>query len=273
MGKTVIYEDFKSIYSLIETLESRKNNEVMKHENSSESGGRSFTGTNSYKEALNLLHNGYIDILEQVKQKTKDNMKINILSNQDTPKVKNMPIGYCPNVPNAIMNLPNSMINIQKEPLKRKTISITYSIDAPAMVNQDDIIKAGVALISAINVIEKKGIRTELKIGFMPSEEIKEITFPTVHIKNYQQKFNLQKICFPLGHPSMLRRIGFKWLETNPKITDSGFKLGYGGPIKSLNNIKKELHINDIDSFIISYDEIKKLNFEIKEILKSFKII
>lgn len=44
----------------------------------------------------------------------------------------------------------------------------------------------------------------------MSAQTGNETTFPTVVIKNYGQRFDLQKVCFPLAHPSMLRRIGFK---------------------------------------------------------------
>ena len=53
-----------------------------------------------------------------------------------------------------------------------------------------------------------------------------------VKLKNYHERFNLQKMCFPLAHPSYFRRFGFKFLETFPKMTDDTFPHGYGRPLK-----------------------------------------
>ena len=132
-------------------------------------------------------------------------------------------MGYAPNVPNAIRGIPEAMINTNLITQKRKTISIVYSVDGNCNETVEFFIKTGVVLLAAINIIEKTGIQVELSVGFMAAETNDEIALPIVKIKNCGQRFDLLKTCFPLAHPSMLRRIGFKWLETSPQITDTSF--------------------------------------------------
>lgn len=67
-GKRVIHEYFPSIHDMLKCLNERKNNEVMKHENSStHRGDVTWYGTSSYDEAVNLLTCGYTDILDRIR--------------------------------------------------------------------------------------------------------------------------------------------------------------------------------------------------------------
>jgi len=43
---------------------------------------------------------------------------------------------------------------------------------------------------------------------------------------------NISKLAFPLVHPSMLRRLMFKYLEVTDLITNRDFANGYGSPIE-----------------------------------------
>lgn len=238
MDKKIIYEEFNSINELLNTLNSRPNNKIMQDKNSSDTGDIYFTHTNSYKEAVDLFRVGYTEVLPDIKLAINKNNKViqeKVARFQHKPL--NMPIGYIPNVPNAIQNKPDSMINVLRQPIKKKTLTIVYAMGGSWSNDKSVFIKAGSALISALNLIELSGIQTKLMINFMPTSSYsflrnqpEEILCPTLTLKNYGERFNLQKLCFPLAHPSMFRRIGFKYLETCPKITQSGFSSGYGTP-------------------------------------------
>ena len=67
----IIKEHFKSIHSLLNTLNSRPNNSVMAIEDSSESGSYDFTGSHSYDEAVQLFKDGYVEILPKIMSKMK----------------------------------------------------------------------------------------------------------------------------------------------------------------------------------------------------------
>lgn len=275
-----VYEEFSSIDKLLKTLDSRPNNKIMEDKHFSEQHDSSFTGTESYQEAVNLLKYGYTDILPQIKREVKKNNKILFKNPLHQRKILNMPIGFVPNVPNALQNKPDSMINIVSTPQKKKTLSIIYAMSGNAGEDTDTFIKAGAALISAINLIELSGIQTRLYVDFMPamagggffsSSNERELLAPVLRIKNYGERFNLTKICFPLAHPSMFRRIGFKYLETCPFITNSNFAGGYGR-VPELNELKDYIPTN-YQTYILNTPFIKENNFNIQSILKEVKMI
>ena len=226
----IVKEHFKSIHQLLGVLNSRPNNSVMANEDSSQSGSYDFTGSHSYEEAVQLFREGYKEILPKIMSKMKRMEKDLSSEFQFTKKIRpqNSIEGVVPNVPNAILGLPQSMIDMKRFPQKQKTLNIIYEMGANCGTNKELFINAGVVLLTAIKILETRRISVKLTLGFMAGKANKQGNFPTVDLKDYGQRLDLQKLCFPLAHPSMFRRIGFKWLETNPDITDKDFRFGYG---------------------------------------------
>lgn len=265
-------EDFGSIYSLLNTINSRENNSFfMRNEDSSqERGNEEWSGTSSYEEAQSLLIHGYEDPIKSIKSNLAKNKKLTskIYNSIPKPIVQNRVVGFVPNVPNALKGLPESMITLEKLHKKRKTISIIYAIGGSCGVESDVLASAGAALVSAINLIELSGVQTELSIGFMPTKETKQVIFPTVKIKSYGERFNLQKICFPMIHPAMFRRIGFKYLETCPGMVEN-FSHGYGRPPEL--EVLKTL-IKDKNTYVINRAWITEHKNDIEEILKYMEV-
>ena len=89
----------------------------------SKTGDKDFTGTKDYSEAIKLLQTGYNEAAKMlrtdVKQKEKIQSKYQQITNHPIPHTA--VIGFIPCVPNAIMNIPNSMISVDRKPQKRKT--------------------------------------------------------------------------------------------------------------------------------------------------------
>lgn len=264
-----IYEEFDNINYLLSTLENRKNNSIMKNENSSNTGNYNFTRTNSYEEAVTMLRTGYKEVLPQIQSLIKKNNLIKY-SNLKR-KQQNMYVGFVPNVPNVLQNKPDSMINIISSYQKKKIKNIIYAIGANAMTSPDIFVRAGVALVSAINTLELSGISTRLLVGFMTAEKGNELVCSTLKIKDYGERFNIEKICFPLIHPSMFRRIGFKWLETCLNLTESGFSCGYGSSPK-LDLLKENL-VQDEATVVLNTSSIADMNFKVESILKEFGFV
>lgn len=271
MSNILVREDFDSISELLKTINERPKNEYMRNKNSSQTGTFNFTGTHSYSEAVELLYLGYTDPIPKIKQSLREQKKLmtKMYSLIPHPTPHNHVAGFIPNIPNALRGLPNSMITIDKQNQKRKTLSLIYAISGSAGQNQDYFIKAGTAIVSAINLIETAGIQTELKLAFMPCQENNEIVLSNVKIKSFGERFNLQKICFPLIHPSMFRRIGFRYLETCP-LTKQNFSWGYGHP-PNINDIR-EL-ITDKDTYVINTGWIAEHDNSIEEILKEVGVL
>jgi hypothetical protein len=266
----IVKEHFKSISQMMDTLDKRPNNKIMRYQNSSsQKGNADWYGTSSYEEASQLMRTGYTEILPQVKEGLSKSAKVisKQFSATDMRRPRNLPIGFIPNVPNAILNLPDSMIDISITPQKRKTISIVYIMSGSCGTSKEMWIKAGIALLTAMKIVERMGISVSIDVSFYCGTEAGETAMGSVCVKHFGQPLDIQKLCFPIAHPSMFRRIGFKFLETTPIITKEGFAWGYGRGFEcNENEVKKEIE-ND-KTFILSGQWIKKHDYKVEEILK-----
>lgn len=194
-------------------------------------------GTNNYEEAKNLIIKGFTDILDKLRlgiQKT--------VESHNTPDTSKSYIiedvcGYVPIIPNYLQGLPKSMFHRQSVTRKIKTIHLIYGPSANSGVSPENFIKAGIALLSAIKTIEKSNITIKLDCMFFASFTEQEAVIGLVQVKDYKDRLDLQKLCFPMAHPSMERRIGFKFLETIPELEDPDFTYGYGSA-PNLTNLK-----------------------------------
>lgn len=271
----VAKEEFKDFSTLLSTLRKRPNNSAFRGRKRSSDPDYGFTLTHSYEEAEKMLGTGYLDILSQLKSDVKAKSKIGSKYTADVqhPVPHSGIVGYCPCIPNAIMGLPNSMITSDRKPMKRKTLSILYCIRGAGYCGVEYFTGAGAALLSAIDIIERSGIQTQINLCFKFSEDKdhKELTFPSVIIKHYGERYSLQKVSFPLSHPSMFRRIGFKWLETFPDLVETNGYVGYG----QQPNMEKARNTLEVDksTYLISTDEIQNFGCDVNKILKRFEVI
>lgn len=264
----IIKEHFKSIDEMIRTIESRPNNDVMHNSNSSQSGSYNFTKTDSYEEAKRLYQFGYKEILPNVKRGIKN--QVNVTSSVNRRQVTTNVIGYAPHVPNAILGLPNSMIMTHKQPQKMKVISICYCITENCGTDAEEFIRSGISVLGVINSLELQGVRVRLRIAFYCAKCDDELTFGTVDLKDYREHLDLQKLCFPVAHPSMFRRIGFKWLETCQGLKNYSWRGGYGQQIRDEQMIKK--HFIDENEVFLNLSKTRKFDYDVDKIINSFNL-
>ncbi len=264
----IVKEHFGSIHQMLSVIESRPNNSVMAGQDSSKTGTKRFTGTGSYEEAKQLFETGYTEILDQVKTGVGNNLKKTQNINRRT--VRTGVIGYAPHVPNAILGLPNSMILTEQQPQKIKTVSIVVGITENCGAEAEDFVKSGIAALSVVNTLELRGYRVALKVAFWCAEGGNERAWGTITLKDYREHMDIQKLCFPLAHPSMFRRFGFKWLETCPEIKDSGWSWGYGRQLNDSDFIKKNF-LGD-NEFFINLSVTKKCGYDPDKIIEKMNL-
>ena len=203
--KTVI-KKYDGMQNFIQTINQGKN--VLRRY-SSECGSQDFTGTASYKEAENLLRTGYLEPLEEFKKA----YKINSQTGKQRRIATNV-IGFAPCVPHAIQGRPDSMVYYKHTPAKVKTINLVYVPCDNGDCSANYFIEGGKKIIQIIQEMERQNIRVNLysiPIATRPKSDKKFIAM--VNIKKAGQKLELKKLCFPLAHPSWLRRFGFRQLE------------------------------------------------------------
>jgi hypothetical protein len=266
MMKNTIIEEFSSLSQLISELSRRDNNQVMRNEHSSQKKGDSWAGTNTYEEAVKYILGGYEKPLDALKRGV-----ITANTKSTSPRrcrPMNDIIGYVPNVPAAVIGLPQSMIRQGIEPKKSKIINIIYSPDANFMTSSETIEKAGIAVLSLINNLEKNGYRIALSIAFYVGEKNNEEAIAMVKVKDWRQPIDLKKIAFPICNSGMLRRFGFKWLETCKGLQESGWAGGYGRTPKygrAVNILKSNKMLSDTEYFI-NVEICEEQNFDIDKI-------
>ena len=268
MAYKIIKEHFDSVHQMLFVIESRNNNSVMSDKDASSTGSKSFTMTSSYKEAHELFENGYTDVLEKIKTGVAANL--NKMQVENRRRVRTGVVGYVPHVPNAILGLPNAMILTDTQPQKVKTVSIVVGVTENCETDAKEFVKSGIAALSVVNTLELCGYRVALKVAFWCAESGNERAWGTISLKDYREHMDIQKLCFPLAHPSMFRRFGFKWLETCPEIQDSDWHWGYGHNLNDINFIQQKF-LED-NEFYINLAVTKKCGYDPDKIIKKMNL-
>lgn len=220
-------------------------------------GSEYFTKTKDFDEAVQLFKNGWSDMATKLVQKLK------VIESKTEPTMKPRSAlsvcGYQAVVPLYLQGVPNNMVNKKMVPIKQKVITINKSIDYHGGVDSDTIIEESIKALQIVKKLEAQGYRCNLNIVLGSSEPVKRF-FIKVRIKSANEKLNVSKLAFPLVHPSMIRRLFFRFIEVHPTVTKE-FVDGYGEPAKSHelrdlfkneyllpNFIKKDVNqINPID--------------------------
>ena len=200
---------------------------------SSETGSQKFTGTKNIEEAFEVLRGGYNAPLEKLK--TSEKLATAQVQNHYRQQARLHVCGVLPHIPNAILNLPLSMIDYYKQPQKAKVVTIVYNITVTASTSTEEMIRAGIQLLQLCKNVEASGFRLNLYITELCHTDEDHVIGWMLKLKDSKQPFDILKLCFPLVHPSMLRRLSFAWLERSPLVYSDSFTSGYG---KATNFVK-----------------------------------
>lgn len=228
----VFHEHFKSLESLLETIEKRETNTVFKNRygglKSQDTSDYEFFETKNYQESVDLLKTGYKKPMDEIKREL---VKITNNSPQQRRRTYNDFQGFIPHVPNLLSGHPQTMINREKRTEKTKTIHLVYGFSAIGSTKASKLIKGGIMFLGLVNALEKSGYRVKIDILRCTTASNTDAITYTCTVKEYNQNLNLLKLCYPLAHPSMLRRTSFKWCETLPKMTNKEYANGYGATL------------------------------------------
>lgn len=187
----------------------------------------SFEGVKTVEEALGLLANGWTEKMEPLKKTMKDTQRKSY--SMKNGGMKSDIVGFVPIVPNAILGLPNSMLNIDLKPKKNKVINLVYGLTYSAYVDQKDIIKYGMKVMEHVIKLEADGFRVRLTCMQNYGEDNNSLYhLLACKVKSEDQPLDIQRVMFPLFHPAMFRTIGFGWYESLP---EAKYICGYGRPL------------------------------------------
>lgn len=230
-GKTEVIE-YDSLHEFYEYLiHTPFNDAFCWASHKSVEGSYSFTKTKDFNEAVELFKNGWSDMAAKLVQKLK------VIENRTEPTMKPKNVlgvaGYQAIVPLYLQGVPNNMVTKKMTPVKQKVITLNKSIDYNGGVSADQIIDESIKAMQIVKKLEAQGYRCNLNIVLGTTAGYPSNQFVVkVRIKSANEKLNVSKLAFPLVHPSMLRRLFFRFIEVYPNVTKS-FVYGYGKPATS----------------------------------------
>lgn len=239
--------EFDSLNDFCKYMLNTPFNTTFKNEHrSSESVGLSsfkFTQTSNFEEAMNLLKNGWDDMANKLTNSLK------AIEKEVKPAMKSRSClsvtGYQAVVPLYLQGVPNNMVNKKMTPMKQKVVTLNKSINYSCGVKSETIINESIKTLQIVKKLEAQGYRCNLNVIFVVSESTKGLSNKNektisvkVRIKSANEKLNISKVAFPLVHPSMLRRLFFRFIEVYPE-TPASFLFGYGYPEKNNAEVRK----------------------------------
>lgn len=259
----LFYENMQDLVGFLKEAPLMGNSDHYSTERDNDKG---FHGKYTYREALEKLENGdeeLADKIEHIEDQTMITEKIR-------QSFKNDVYGFMPNVPNALMGLPNSMININQHRIKgnNKIIDLVLEADASCGVSAEEYAKVAKMFLNVVDSLEKQGYRLNLYWSLCTDFDCSSTHCCWImKLKNSTEPFNRYKCAFPLGSVSMFRRLGFRLIETLPSgnaIRDQ--RCGYGRPacnaeplirnaLKVANIEPKNLYIFKVANYVHSTSE------------------
>jgi len=204
-------ERYDNVSELARTTRSRTVRKVWEYERSRMNFDKrsDFYNVSSYEEAYKYLEEGWEAPTSRMTTALEKVAKLGTLS-----KVKtfNDIVGFQPNVPLAISNVPVSMINSKKVAVKNKVIHIVYDTGLSWRVNCESAFRAGLNLFETVLNLEMQGYRVELD-ALDATCVGRAYSFLCVNIKKANQPMNIKKMMFPICNPAFPRVIGFDWMD------------------------------------------------------------
>lgn len=224
-------------------------------------------GVETYEEAEYLLRGGYQPSVERLR--TVEKCELNGIKKRIS--TINSVEGFQPIVPLAIMGVPNSMVNINIKPIKSKVIDVYYNITVNCGTRSEEIINAGIQLLSALLKLEAEGYRFNIyAIQEYQDKHYKIGHVLCVKVKDSNQPLDLKRLSYPLTHTSFFRVIGFDWYSRFPLST---YLSGYGRAIdyeysaSNINNAFKSMLGNN--TLVISAKRLIDKEVKIEDLIKS----
>lgn len=221
--------EYSSLSEFYDYIMNTPFNKTFEHHNhSSVTGSKEFTKTYSFEEAVGLLKNGWVDMSTKLIQKLNVADK-NLRSNR-RPKTILSVQGYQAIVPLYLNGCPQNMVNSKMVSVKQKIITLNKSVSYSAYTTTKQIEDESVKAMQIVKRLESQGYRCNLNIVLGVFKGTRRFIVK-VRIKNANEKLNVSKLAFPMVHPSMLRRLFFRFIEVYPKVTNV-FSYDYGQPVK-----------------------------------------
>lgn len=207
IDKNTLIREFSSIGELVSFLDTTPANG--KYGRDSETNRYDFAHTHSYKEAMDLLLRGWTEAADKMTRKLKT-------LPQPAPVKRQKSVysvaGHTASVPRYLQGVPTNMIASAPDRRKQPVVVINHSIAYSGWWDASNILKEGIKALQVVQAIEASNRNVKLNIVCIAEDRGQKRGFK-VTIKQPGERLNISKMAFPLAHPSMLRRMYFKYAE------------------------------------------------------------
>lgn len=224
--------EFKSIHEFEKFITEKHENDVFKCSHSLSSKDKNFwsvdfTKTKSFDEAIGLLHDGWVDKAKELTKKLKavERDMAPIMKQQRCISVA----GYQPIVPLFLAGQPANMVGTRMQPVKQKVVTLVKSVSYSGNVEPEEWTEQGLKALAVVKKLESNGLRVNVDIvrgGCDPDTKSNGIVC-RVRVKNANERLNVSKLAFTMCHPSMQRRLMFRFTEVYDRVS-SGYRSTYG---------------------------------------------
>lgn len=254
-------ENFSSTIDYAESMKDRmhQNNDYFHENQRAGINNPKWAGCNTYEEAMDFFLNGWKS--KTYNQTLKKVQEINTLKTKPSRERYNDVMGFQPIVPNALKGVPTSMINERITQKKAKVIDIAISLEVPARIEAKKVLEKLDEVILKVAEIEKQGFRANITFfSAFSGSDGKNGDFMSIKIKDARQPININKIMFLLGHPSMLRIVGFDWCERTPGLIGLP---SYGYPLYTIEKMSQQekrqlisnlVGVKEETTYIVTFD-------------------
>ena len=254
---TNVVEIFDNPMDYIETINNREFSNAA-YENAyfaSITGSAKFAATVNYEEANNLFYSGVDTNIKELEKEISLNMNGYDQIKKNNRKFDYVGGGY--SLGRYLANSPACMVRQIKVKREKPTTTIIYNCGVDYTIKAKEVIKVNSVLLSAIKIIEQKGIKVNL-YTVLSAKFASQNTAVLVKVKDTKMPINLQTMSYILTHPSYQRRHFLRWIETKEDIKK--IPSGYGKPMP--NKAVKEMLPQHKASKFISFYDIEKMNLE-----------
>lgn len=198
----------------------------------------SYYKTYNFEEASGMLKKGWDDMAQTLDKKLK--LAASSFEAKTVVKSSYDVCGYQASVPRYLQGIPTSMVNQKKVVQKQKVITLVKHIGYMGGTSAEEIIENSVKALAIVKKLEAQGYRVNLDV-ISPARSLDQDIICRIRIKSADERMNIAKVAFPLVHPSMLRRLVFRFREVIPGASKR-FVGGYGSTIMVRKEVKALLN-------------------------------
>lgn len=260
---SVLHYSFSSLDEFVEHLGTAPVSRAFEDAQVSKQTYDEFTGTANLEEAMHLcrfgLSQGYQEFFA-----LDDQVMRALNMSFDTVRTFNDYVGFAPDVKAFLEGSPLSMINKPDPPRKSACVYMNTSYDSS--VERMQIFHRGAAVLTAIKILELLHYSVDLHLFEMSycdmGDGSVEVHYSEFALKAPGERANVQKLFFPLCHPSWIRRLNFRLIETTPAISYQ-WAGTYGFPCDN-RMVRKVIGLGD-DSILVG--SVEELGIEGRDIV------